>query len=75
MTKALPFTKASMRRAIAAAQAAGLEVTGITSDGTILTANASLVPKPDETGQTDAYAIAAERANAKAKRKRNRAAS
>jgi hypothetical protein len=36
MTKALPFTQASLRRAIAAARAAGLRITGIRSDGTLL---------------------------------------
>jgi hypothetical protein len=36
MTKPLPFTQASLKRAIAAARAAGLRVTGIRPDGTVL---------------------------------------
>jgi hypothetical protein len=39
MTRALPFTEASLRRAIAAARKAGLQVTGIGPDGTVLVAN------------------------------------
>ena len=35
MTRALPFTEASLRRAIAAARKSGLRVTGIRSDGTL----------------------------------------
>lgn len=37
MTHRLPFTQASLMRRIAAAQKAGLRVTGIAPDGTILT--------------------------------------
>ena len=46
MTRALPFTQASIRRAILAAQKAGLCVIGIKSDGTVLTGDnpAALVP-------------------------------
>lgn len=36
MTRALPFTQASLRRAIAAARKAGLRVAGIRPDGTLI---------------------------------------
>jgi hypothetical protein len=36
MTRALPFTEASLRRAISAARKAGLRVTGIRPDGTVI---------------------------------------
>lgn len=36
MTSALPFTKARLRRAIEAAHEAGLRVTGIRPDGTVI---------------------------------------
>jgi hypothetical protein len=36
MTRAIPFTKARLRRAIEAARAAGLRVTGIRPDGTLI---------------------------------------
>jgi hypothetical protein len=36
MTRALPFTEHSMRRAIVAARKAGLRVTGIRADGTLV---------------------------------------
>jgi hypothetical protein len=36
MTRALPFTEASLRRAITAARKAGLHVTGIRPDGTLI---------------------------------------
>lgn len=36
MTKPLPFTQASLKRAILAARAAGLRVTGIRPDGILL---------------------------------------
>ena len=56
MTKALSFTQASLRRAIAAAKAAGLRVTGIRPDGTLLVNDgdnaAALVPA-DGTGAHD----------------------
>ncbi|WP_458760502.1 hypothetical protein ACSVBT_06840 [Afipia sp. TerB] len=39
MTKALPFTKASIRRRIEAAREAGLRVKGIAPDGTIMVDN------------------------------------
>ncbi|MBI1202584.1 MAG: hypothetical protein GC182_08740 [Rhodopseudomonas sp.] len=37
MTRALPFTKASIRRAVEGARQAGLTVIGIAADGTVLT--------------------------------------
>jgi hypothetical protein len=36
MTRSLPFTQASLRRAIEAARKAGLSVTGIRPDGTLI---------------------------------------
>ncbi len=36
MTRALPFTQAGLRRAIEAARKAGLRVTGIRPDGTLI---------------------------------------
>jgi hypothetical protein len=39
MTRAIPFTKADLKRRIDAAHAAGLFVTGILPDGTVLTAH------------------------------------
>jgi hypothetical protein len=36
MTRAFPFTQASLRRAIEAARKAGLSVTGIRPDGTLI---------------------------------------
>jgi hypothetical protein len=36
MTRRLPFTEYSLRRAIAAAQKAGLRITGIRPDGTLI---------------------------------------
>ncbi len=51
MTRALAYTQASVRRRIEAARKAGLRVTGITADGTILTVdNAETVLAP-ATGQ------------------------
>ena len=44
MTRALPFTQASLRRAIAAAQKAGLRVRGIRPDGTIVVDDGDAVP-------------------------------
>jgi hypothetical protein len=40
VTRALPFTQASLRRAIAAARKEGLRVAGIRPDGTLITVNA-----------------------------------
>jgi len=36
MTRAIPFTQATLRRAIAAARKAGLRVVGIRPDGTVI---------------------------------------
>lgn len=36
MTRALPFTEASIRRAVSAARKAGLRVTGIRADGMVM---------------------------------------
>jgi hypothetical protein len=36
VTRAIPFTKARLRRAIEAAREAGLNVTGIRPDGTLI---------------------------------------
>jgi hypothetical protein len=36
VTRAIPFTKARLRRAIEAAREAGLRVTGIRPDGTLI---------------------------------------
>jgi hypothetical protein len=36
MTRAIPFTKASLRRAIEAVREAGLHVTGVRPDGTLI---------------------------------------
>lgn len=41
MTKPATFTQATLKRAIKAAQAAGLHVIGIRADGTVLVDNAS----------------------------------
>jgi hypothetical protein len=48
MTKALPFTQASLRRAIRAAQSAGLRVVGIRPDRTVLTQPSSEITAPLE---------------------------
>lgn len=37
MTKAIPFTQASINRAVQGARKAGLRVTGIRPDGTVMT--------------------------------------
>lgn len=53
MTRALPFTQASVTRAVKAARRAGLRVTGISAAGTVLVAEGPepLAP-PDDPGQT-----------------------
>jgi hypothetical protein len=48
MTKPLPLTQAGVRRAIRAAQSAGLRVVGIRPDGTVLTQAASELTAPLE---------------------------
>ena len=44
MTQRLPFTQASLRRAIAAARKEGLRIAGIRPDGTVITAIAGENP-------------------------------
>jgi hypothetical protein len=46
MTRALPFTQAGLQRAIKAARKAGLHVTGIRADGTLIV-NDGDNPTPD----------------------------
>lgn len=53
MTKPLPFTQASLARAIAGVQLAGLHVVGVKGDGTLLTSEkpldiTSLVPEIEQ---------------------------
>ena len=36
MTRAIPYSKANIKRRIEAAREAGLDVTGITADGTLI---------------------------------------
>jgi hypothetical protein len=55
MTRVVPFTQASVRRAIAAAQKAGLEVTGIRPDGTILVTKIS--PQPEKPIDPDSEVV------------------
>ena len=50
MTTRLPFTQASLRRAIAAARKEGLRVAGIRPDGTLITVNAGENPPNDVAG-------------------------
>jgi hypothetical protein len=50
MTTRLPFTQASLRRAIAAARKEGLRIAGIRSDGTLITAMAGENPPIDLVG-------------------------
>ena len=47
MTRRLPFSQASLRRAIAAARKEGLRVVGIRPDGTLITANVGENPFED----------------------------
>jgi len=47
MTRTVPFTQASLRRAIEAARKAGLRVTGIRPDGTIVLEDRNN-PQPEE---------------------------
>lgn len=77
MTRALPYTQASVRRRIEAAKKAGLRVTGIAADGTVLTVEntPSSVPMMPAAAQNDPYALAAERSDAKTTRKRHARAS
>jgi len=71
MTKALPFTLAGVQRAIKAARKAGLTVTGIATDGTVLIGDASgKKPAPDYLGYPDPYVSAAEAFDGTAKKMR-----
>lgn len=73
MTRALAYTQASVRRRIEAAKKAGLRVTGIAADGTVLTVEniPSAVSMDSSDPQNDPYVAAAERgSNAKTARKR-----
>jgi hypothetical protein len=45
MTRTIPFTKACLRRAIQAAREAGLRVTGIRPDGTLIVDDSPQVPE------------------------------
>jgi hypothetical protein len=47
MTRAIRFTQASLRRAIEAARKAGLRVTGIRPDGTLMLAERDC-PQPEK---------------------------
>lgn len=74
MTRALAYTQASVRRRIEAARKAGLYVTGIAPDGTVLTVENALgaVPSPASDAQNDPYVAAVERgSDGKATRKRH----
>ncbi len=64
MTRALPFTEASLRRAISAARKAGLRVMGIRPDGTLLVS--------DGDGGSDGVAGAADRSESGAGASRSR---
>lgn len=60
MTKALPFTVASVARAIKGVEHAGLYVVGISPNGTLLVAKkpldtTSLVPEIEETTTASVY--------------------
>ena len=55
MTRVVPFTQASVRRAIAAAQRAGLEVTGIRPDGTVIVTKNS--PQPEKSIDPDSEVV------------------
>lgn len=56
MTARAPFTKASLERAIAAAKRAGLRVTGIRADGTVLVQDSDAPIAPLEPQGQDARA-------------------
>jgi Mrp family chromosome partitioning ATPase len=56
MTRPVSFTQTSVRRAIAAAQKAGLQVIGIRSDGTVLVANTTN-PQTDKPIETEAEVV------------------
>jgi hypothetical protein len=54
MSARLPFTQAKVTRAIAAAKKAGLRVTGIRPDGTVLVQECDASIAPDEVERQDA---------------------
>lgn len=56
MTVRLPFTKASLERAIAAARKAGLHVTGIRPDGTLVVQDGEAPVAPLEPAEQDGRA-------------------
>jgi Mrp family chromosome partitioning ATPase len=56
MTRPVSFTQTSVRRAIAAAQKAGLQVIGIRSDGTVLVAKTTN-PQTDKPIETEAEVV------------------
>ena len=56
MTRAVPFTQAKVRRAIAAAKGAGLRVVGIRPDGTVLVQEGDAPIVPAEERRQDAPA-------------------
>lgn len=74
MSRTVPFTKASIRRAIDAARAAGMTVREIRPDGSLILGEIADC-SPNQTGSNvhpDPYIMAAERVgNAKAQRKRH----
>lgn len=47
MTRPLPFTQASLRRAIAAARKEGLRIAGIRPDGTLILGDGAEAPLAD----------------------------
>jgi hypothetical protein len=51
MTRALPFSKANIKRRIDALREAGIPIAGITADGTVLTLTA--VSRPELITQRD----------------------
>jgi hypothetical protein len=56
MTRAVTFTQAALRRAIAAAEKAGLQVTGIKPDGTVLVARLTN-PQPEKPIDPDSEVV------------------
>lgn len=56
MTARLPFTQAKVLRAVAAAKKAGLRVTAIRPDGTVLVQEGDASIAPDEAERQDAPA-------------------
>lgn len=59
MTRPLPFTKASVRRAVAAAESAGFAVRAIGSDGSVIVEKRGQgLPPGSATVQSDPYVAA-----------------